>query len=54
MHSALKTENEKIVLLFIDAKGDLNVLNHQKQTPLALASEKFLRAMNLSKGVTNT
>lgn len=41
-------------MLLIDAKGDLNVLNNEKLTPLAYASETFLRSMNLIKGVTNT
>jgi uncharacterized protein len=47
MHTAMKTGNEKLVMMLVDAKGDLNVVNNQKQTPLAYASEAFLKSMNL-------
>lgn len=34
-------------MLIINNKGDLNVLNHNYETPVAFASTKILRLLNL-------
>lgn len=47
MHYAFKSNNEAIIVRFLNEGGDLNVLNVDGMTPLAMGSEKVLRRLNL-------
>ena len=54
LHYAFRSNNEMVIVRFLNHGGDLNVLNKNGLTPLAFGSENTLRKLNLIHLVSST
>lgn len=53
VHFAMKTNDLEIIMLMLEGKCDLNVMNKRQCTPLAFAKVEVLRRLDLEKGVSH-
>lgn len=51
LHMAFKSNDLTIIMTLIENGGDLNVLNHYSQTPLAFGSQYILEVLDLTSGI---